>query len=181
MAIPLPEPVLDLAEAAQTALACESKIRFVRRSQLHCTLVFIGVVAQNETQAAREVVKNVSPHLGGNVWVGGLVLLPNARRARVVALGLEDPDGALARLHEVVRTGLEAQGLTSGSDRPLLPHVTIGRMRVPGPVQPTTECERLRFGLESVCLYESELRRDGAVYTRLEQVDLQRAHGQEKA
>ena len=136
---------------------------------------------QNEVESARKVVKNVPAYLGGDVWTGGLVLLPNARRARVVALGLEDRDGVLARLHQRVRAGLETEGLVGRDGRPLLPHVTIGRMRVPGPVQPTTECERLKFGLESVCLYESELRREGAVYTRLEQVDLQRAHGQEKA
>jgi hypothetical protein len=44
-------------------------------------------------------------------------------------------------------------------------------------VQPTSDCGRAVFEVESVCLYDSELRCEGGVHTVLVRRDLQRAYG----
>jgi hypothetical protein len=46
-----------------------------------------------------------------------------------------------------------------------------------GLVQPTSDCGRAVFEVESVCLYDSELRREEAAHTVLVRMDLQRAYG----
>jgi hypothetical protein len=60
-------------------------------------------------------------------------------------------------------------------------HVTQAGFMVPGPVQPMSDCAQAAFGVESVCLYESELCREGAAHNVLERRNLQRAYGQLRA
>ena len=181
VALPLPGNVLDLAIKTQRVIAQQCRVRLVSRDQLHCTLAFIGRVDQEGVDTARRVSAGVAREWGGWAFVGGVVLLPNARRTRVVALGLEDCEGTLGRLHRALVSELRTKGLIHADERTFRPHVTVARLKEPGPVQPMTECEPIRFGVESVCLYESELRSEGPVYSVLESVDLQMAHEQETA
>ena len=181
MAVPLPGNVLELAERAQRDIAQERRMRFVPVDQMHCTLAFMGEVEKDRVESARRSIACIPEGLGGVAYVDEMVLLPNARRTRVVALGLDDREGTLGRLHGRVVTALESAGLISADTRPFRAHVTLARVRDPGPVRLMAQCERIRFGVESVCLYESELRRDGPVYSVLERVDLRKAHGREKA
>jgi 2'-5' RNA ligase len=68
-------------------------------------------------------------------------------------------------LYSLVIDGLEAVGVMRREKRPFRPHLTVARLRTPGPVRPRYESERTPFAVQSVCLFESELRREGAVYT----------------
>jgi 2'-5' RNA ligase len=83
----------------------------------------------------------------------------------VVTLELADSHGVFAALFQRVMEGLEAGGVMQREKRPFRPHLTIARLRDPGPVRPRSESEQARFAVESVCLYRSELRREGAMYT----------------
>ena len=113
--------------------------------------------------------------------IDGFLLLPSGERARVVALGVTDETGVLGRLFETVTRRLEEAGVMRRDRRPFRAHVTIARMRRAGRVQPTSDCGQIVFAVESVCLYESELRREGARYTVLARSDLQKARGRETA
>ena len=92
-------------------------------------------------------------------------LIPSAKKTRVVALDIADEDRVFGKLFELVMGGVEAAGVMEREKRPFRPHLTIARLRNPGPVLPKSESGRARFAVESVCLYESELGREGAVYT----------------
>ena len=70
-----------------------------------------------------------------------------------------------ARLFETVMGGLEAAGVMTREKRPFRPHLTIARLRMPSPVQPRYESGRASYAIESVCLYRSELSREGARYS----------------
>jgi len=181
VAVPLPGDVIDLVARAQKGVGQERRMRLVPVGQMHCTLAFMGAVDQDGVESARRAVIGIPAGSGGHAYTGGMLLLPNARRARVVALGLDDCEGTLDRLHARVVSDLESAGLISAGRKPFRAHVTLARVKDPGPVQLMAECERIRFGVESVCLYESELRREGPVYSVLERVDLQRAPEREKA
>jgi RNA 2',3'-cyclic 3'-phosphodiesterase len=178
VAVPLPESVLPFVVRAQGLLPHTGGLRLVERAQLHCTLAFIGRVDSRMLEAARQVVSGVAGSSGGEAVLEGFLFLPSPRRARVVALGIDDDQGVFGRLFETVMSGLETSGVMQREKRPFRPHVTVARLRVPGLVQPTSDCGRAGFGVESLCLYESELRRQGAVHTLLVRSDLQRAHGQ---
>ena len=94
-------------------------------------------------------------------------MLPSPAKARVVALAIDDDHQSFGELYEVIMTSLETADVMEREKRPFRPHLTVARMKVPGRVRPRSEIDRVRYAVESVCLYKSELRREGATYTVL--------------
>jgi 2'-5' RNA ligase len=165
VAVPLPVGLLGFVGSTQELLPRTSGLRLMREDQLHVTLTFIGEVGPRDAAAARAVVESVPSDLGGEAVIERFLLLPSANRARVAALELSDADRVFAVLFETVMGGLERAGVMQREKRPFRAHLTVARLRNPGIVQPRSESGQVRFAVESVCLYESELKREGAVYT----------------
>jgi RNA 2',3'-cyclic 3'-phosphodiesterase len=165
VAVPLPAETLGFVIAAQRLLPSVPGLRLMHADQLHVTLAFIGEVGDDKAHAARQVVESVPVEMGGDAVIERLLLLPSPGRARVVALELRDGDRVFARLFEEVMGGLERAGVMQREKRPFRPHLTIARLRDAGAVQPRLECGEARYAVESVCLYESVLKREGALYT----------------
>lgn len=169
VAVPLPGELLGFVEAAQAALPPAPGLRLLRPEQLHVTLAFVGEVDEAKVAAAEEVVRSVPVDSGGAGRITGFLMLPAPRKARVVTLEVDDGAGVFATLFATVMGGLEGAGVMKREKRPFRPHLTVARLRCPGPVQPRSESGEARFAVESVCLYRSELRREGAAYTVLAQ------------
>ena len=165
VAVPLPAGLRELVRHAQEALPPSPGVRLLSPEQWHVTLAFIGEVSAAKAETARMVVEELPPGMGGEAAIEGFLMLPSAARARVVTLELADERGVLRALFEAVMAGLEAGGVMQREKRPFRAHLTIARLRIPGAVRPRYESERARFAVESVCLFRSELRREGAVYT----------------
>jgi 2'-5' RNA ligase len=165
VAVPLPRDLLGLVTRAQNSLPKMHGLRLLAPEQLHVTLAFIGEVDGGKAAIARQVVEDVPANMGGEALVRGYLPLPGPSKARVVTLELADSHGVFAALFQRVMEGLEAGGVMQREKRPFRPHLTIARLRDPGPVRPRSESEQARFAVESVCLYRSELRREGAMYT----------------
>ncbi len=165
VAVPLPDELQPLVQGAQEALPPIPGLRLLKPEQWHVTLAFIGHVGVEKAATAREVVENLPSGLGGETVMGGFLMLPSSTRSRVVSLGFEDTGGVYASVFEAVMGGLESGGVMKREKRPFRPHLTIARLRNPGAVRPRYESERAPFAVQSVCLYRSELRREGAVYT----------------
>jgi RNA 2',3'-cyclic 3'-phosphodiesterase len=163
--VPLPVELLGFVEAAQSIVAPTPGLRLLRPDQLHVTLAFIGEVDQARAAAARAVVDSLPPDMGGEGRITRFLLLPSAGKARVVSLEIDDGAGVFNRLFEHVMGGLEAAGVMKREKRPFRPHLTVARLKDPAAVQPRSESGEARFAVESVCLYRSELKREGAVYT----------------
>lgn len=165
--VPVPQDLLGFVRKAGDSLPKIAGLRLAREDQLHVTLAFIGEVGEREATAAQAVVESVPVGMGGEAQIERFLFLPSAKRARVVALDIADEQEVFGRLFETVMTGLESAGVMKREKRPFRPHLTIARLRDPGPVQPRADSGRARFAVESVCLYESRLRREGAAYTVL--------------
>ncbi len=170
--VPLPVEAKPFVAEAQHALPAIAGLRLIRPEQLHVTLAFLGGLGAEAREAARAVVAGVDVRSGGITRLGGFLFLPSPSKARVVALAIDDPDGVFSGLYEQVAAGLERGGVYRREKRPYLPHLTIARLREPRAVQPKSECGRVGFPVESVCLYKSELGREGARYTVLERMPL---------
>jgi 2'-5' RNA ligase len=165
VAVPLPSALLGFVSRAQKALPATHGLRLLAPLQLHVTLAFIGEVGSDKAAIARKVVQDVPASMGGEALVRGFLLLPSPAKARVVTLELADERGVFAALFERVMQGLEAGEVMKREKRPFRPHLTIARLRNPGPVRPRYESGQSPFAVESVCLYRSELRREGAMHT----------------
>ncbi len=181
VAVPLPGELGALVRRAQESLPAVPGLRLLKPEQWHVTLAFIGEVDAERAAIARSVVESVPGDLGGEALVGRFLLLPSPSRARVVTLELADEQGVFAGLFETVMGGLEAGGVMKREKRPFRPHLTVARLRTPGAVRPRYESEQARFAVQSVCLYQSELRREGAVYTVVCRRTFERGDAEERA
>jgi 2'-5' RNA ligase len=181
VAVPLPGELGPLVRRAQESLPAVPGLRLLKPEQWHVTLAFIGEVDAERAAIARSVVESVPGDLGGEALVGRFLLLPSPSRARVVTLELADGQGVFAGLFETVMGGLEAGGVMKREKRPFRPHLTVARLRTPGAVRPRYESEQARFAVQSVCLYQSELRREGAVYTVVCRRTFERGDAEERA
>jgi 2'-5' RNA ligase len=165
VAVPLPGELQGLVRRAQESLPPVPGLRLLQPEQWHVTLAFMGDVGAEKAAVAQRVVESVPPDMGGEATIERFLMLPSPARARVVTLELSDEEGVFHSLFETVMGGLEAGGVMKREKGPFRPHLTVARLRTPGAVRPTYESERARFAVQSVCLYQSELRREGAVYT----------------
>ena len=158
----------------QLRKAIPDGVRWVPPENLHLTLKFLGNV---DPERIPELIAAASARLQGvasfEVELGGLGVFPNAQRARVVWLGVCAGGAELARLARKLdraagRIGVERER------RPFRTHLTLGRLRQPGPV-PINEvpCPEGRpFLIEEIILYESRLSSTGAQYVPLARLPL---------
>ena len=148
----------------QAELAGRDELRVA--SSLHVTLCFLGDFAERR-------VAQIAAALGGLALpalptaIGEPLFLPRRGARRVVALPLDDPAGALVATQRSVSDALYRLGVYTPQKQPWLAHVTVARFRRPGHPFPLQNVTIDAFGLPSVILYASLLKRGGAVHTPL--------------
>jgi 2'-5' RNA ligase len=147
-------------------------VRWVGDEKLHATVKFLGSVPDATlpaVHAALSCALAATPRM--TVVVRGLGVFPNSRRPRIVWVGVDCPPlGAVAAAVDVA---LEPLGF-AGELRAFHPHITLGRVthrsgwaRLSAALQAHGADELGRCQLAELIGYRSDLRRDGAVYTKL--------------
>jgi 2'-5' RNA ligase len=141
-------------------------IRLVRPEGIHLTLRFLGDTSPTQAESM------ISRLAGAAVLcppaearVAGLSTFPERGSPRVLWLGLETPPPFLD-LQKACERAARAAGFEKET-RPFRAHLTLGRWRerVPRPDLPHADLGQTR--LETLVLFRSDLRSDGAVYTPL--------------
>lgn len=158
VALDLPSELRShVADVASAALA-HTTATLVPSANLHVTLQFLGDVSPAAQHDLVMALADVFHGPAVRVAVGDLVPRPSAGRARLVAVELDDVDGALTvlakRVHRATATALDG----AVSNRPLWPHITVARFRRPERVRrsPTTKSERV-FDITRIALYHSDI------------------------
>jgi 2'-5' RNA ligase len=155
-------------------------LRPVRVEDLHVTLCFLGSRPEEEIESIGAACGVVAGEPSVESTFGPAVWLP-ARRPRVLAVGLRDPSGVIARIQSAVSRALVSGGWYAPDSRPFLAHVTVARVgrdapRIRGvslpapPSEVTVRCSR-------VTLFQSRLGAGGARYSALASFDLGSAPG----
>jgi len=159
-------------EALENSLkGAGGKLRFVKPDARHLTLKFLGDI---EPSAAKEIsaalvraVKGTQPFPAGARGVG---FFPNARRPKVVWVGIDDPEKRIAGLHDAVDRELEALG-HERHQGPFVPHITVARVaEIPpgeGLARAVDPLVDTRFGwarAAGIEFIESTLKPGGPVY-----------------
>gem|GEM_PF-2008142 len=137
------------------------------RLQFREALAFLGARPEADVELIRPLISaqaGAAPPLS----FGRVLLLP-PRRARVLTVALDDPDGALAALQARVSAGLEQLGVYTPEKRAFRAHVTVARLRprVQPPRSTELALEPLSFPGEAVTLFQSVLHPSGARYEPL--------------
>jgi 2'-5' RNA ligase len=156
-----------LATWAREAVGDDERLRLIAAESLHATLVFLGERPDAEAPRLAAAVTGTVDAPAPPLVVDGPLWLP-PRRPHVLAARLADPSGGLARIHAAVLAGLDREP----EPRPLLPHVTVARVR--GRIRPfkLPAPPAIEFAGSAVTLYRSHLGRGPASYEPLASVPL---------
>lgn len=155
-------------------------MRWVARENLHFTLKFLGSVAGEKVGPIMEALEQpVRAVRRFSVAARGVGVFPDPRRPRVLWVGLEGE--ALAGLASGVERALEPLGFAR-ERRSFRPHLTIGRWRDSGnslgglgrEIESWKEREFGASWVEEVVLFQSVLEPEGAVYSALGVIPLER-------
>lgn len=161
-----------LEDAGRTRL----NVRWVKVDNIHLTMVFMGNIREEDLPGVRTAVAPVCSRYGPfDVSLRSLGFFPNARRPRVIWIGLDGDIERLSLLRDDLQTALEPFGLKK-EKRKFQPHLTIGRFRNPGRSDSSCEDTLARYEdfrgsvceLDELILFKSDLKPGGAEYTRLD-------------
>jgi 2'-5' RNA ligase len=176
-------PSMALRQSARDVGAALQRLapswRWVDPEQIHLTLKFLGDVPAEALPAIGQAVEHaVAGQAPFTLLARTLGCFPHPSRPRVLWMGLEDPQQALAHLQQRLESALTPLGFPPET-RPLHPHLTLARaqqMRGRGQLLPLLQSYQHRvFGelaVAEIQLFQSHLRRAGAVYTVLHSVTL---------
>jgi RNA 2',3'-cyclic 3'-phosphodiesterase len=180
VAFELPSTIREATAAIQRELTpAKGKIGWVRVDGMHLTLKFLGEISASRLSEIEKALKEAADGTGPlKIVVRGLGVFPGPKNPRVIWVGIESDDDRLCRLQERIDRALTRLGFPRES-REFRPHLTLGRVKssqgVDGMMKALTFHRDFIAGdclLAELHLYQSELRHEGAVYTKLWSVAL---------
>jgi 2'-5' RNA ligase len=175
-----PEVEDALAGFVEEMRGLASGIRWVRRTNLHLTLRFLGDAVDPKRLAAlheklTEIAARTAPFV---IDARGTGAFPNLSRPRVIWAGLIGDE--LVSLAARVEDAAVDAGFTR-ERRPYSPHLTIGRVRdlrgwsvARRAIESTAQREFGSSTCESMILYRSVLGQETSTYHELERFDFSR-------
>ena len=155
------------------ALKTPPKVVWVRPPSLHVTVKFLGEVEPEEVvrvQALLSAPVAVAPF---EIEWRGIGTFPNNKHPRALWIGVVNGASQLAQVEAEVSRRLAGGMAADLNERPLLAHLTVGRVKMAGAgvdwpkILQAVEVKRVMTMVDRVTLYRSELSRGGPHYTRL--------------
>jgi 2'-5' RNA ligase len=150
-------------------------VSWVKQENLHYTIRFLGDLGEDGARRAAEAASEAADrHRSFGARLGTLGAFPNPRRARVLWAGLAEGAEPLEALAHDVEAALRRKGFDR-ADRPFAAHLTIGRVREPGPdwTEPLeqaaaafrAEGDAAHFRVDRLLVVHSKLSPQGSFYT----------------
>jgi RNA 2',3'-cyclic 3'-phosphodiesterase len=185
VALDLPEDVrAGIVDWQRTALA-DPALRVVRPQALHMTLVFLGYQAEKDVRKIAKAAFNVDVQAPAVELEREPLGVPRGKRPRLIALAANS-DETVALQNQVEERLVEA-GFYEPEKRPFWPHLTVARVRPeasgsrkPAQVRtlphPLPEHMFRFFRPTRLVLFRSHLRRTGAEYEALAELELPTAN-----
>jgi 2'-5' RNA ligase len=186
IAVDIGKAIRDRAVALQERLAATgAPVKWVEPENLHATLLFLGEVDPRDMpdvcRAVAEVCRRFAPFTLSIETAG---CFPNARRPRVLWVGVGEGAQELVALHDALELPLLDLGCYRREERKYSPHITLGRVRAERPDDGLARalagqaCWRGgQVPVREVLVMSSELTPQGPVYTVLSRARLQGAAG----
>lgn len=179
IAIELSDDLLKPLQQVSDALQDEMKnlpIRWVPVPNIHLTLKFLGDISEANLEMIQTMIRNeVKQHKPFEIGLGNIGAFPNMARPRVVWVDVEVPDEVY-----LIQRRIDAHVTRLGyapDKKEFNPHLTLARVsRNATPMEIRGVGEVLRkqkigflgaARIDEVVLFRSDLKPDGAVYTKL--------------
>jgi 2'-5' RNA ligase len=171
--IEIPGTIRQQIEELQNKLkSLDAEVSWVRTSNIHLTLKFLGNVSQPK---ARDVCAAMERASRGrqpiDIEVSGTGCFPSLRSPRVLWVGFTNLSERLEQLQEAIEDELARLGFPR-EKRSFAPHLTIGRFRSQRNAHALVEAmmvagiKPVKFQAREIIVMRSNLKPTGAVYMR---------------
>lgn len=154
------------------AVKTPPKITWVRPAALHVTIRFLGEVESEEVERIKPLLAPPIAIEPFDVQWRGIGTFPNNRHPRALWLGVINGAAQLAEIEAEITKRLTGAAVEL-DERALLPHLTLGRVKMPGAgidwpkVLQSAEVRNATSRIDRVTLYQSRLSQYGPNYTEL--------------
>jgi len=168
--------IRDRLVALQDALArAGAEVKWVEPDNLHVTLLFLGEVVDKDVPSVCRVVSDVAGKHGPfPMSVEKTGCFPNARRPRILWVGVGRGEADLCFLHDELEQPLLDLGCYRREGRRYTPHITLGRNKKDGAsgelaaaLAKKADWKAGEITVAEILVMSSELRSDGPEYTVL--------------
>ena len=170
--IEVPRAIQERIGRLQQALKKnDAQISWVKSSNIHLTIKFLGDVPASRIETVRAGVERATHSARKfEIEIGGAGCFPSPRNPRVLWVGLSHLSDALKQLQSNIENELAREGFPREQKR-FSPHLTIGRVRNPHNAARTTEdliaqgFEPESFPVTEIIVMRSDLNPQGSIYT----------------
>jgi 2'-5' RNA ligase len=149
-------------------------VRWVRDEGIHITVKFLGEIEEPMAERMRSALTPIGAAFRPfRASLGGLDAFPSKRSARVIVVKLKEGIEPSQAVFEEVEERLAALDVER-EKRKLVPHLTLGRRRIPKPFPngDPMPIEEKEFIIEELVLYKSTLTPSGAIYAPVWKIKL---------
>jgi 2'-5' RNA ligase len=149
------------------------KVVWVKPAALHVTIKFIGEIDAAEAERLQALLEPPIAIAPFEVEWRGIGTFPSNKHPRALWLGVARGAVPLAQVEAEVSRRLAGANAVELDDRALLPHLTLGRVKMAGvgvdwpKILKAVEVKQLTSIVDRVTLYRSELSQRGPHYTEL--------------
>jgi 2'-5' RNA ligase len=168
----------DIVEYLKTVIGRLRKrtegVRWVSDEGIHITVKFLGEIEDAMAERMRTALLPVGARTAAfAARLGALDAFPTKRSARVVVVKLKEGVEQAQALFAQVEEGLAGLAIER-EKRAFVPHITLGRRRVPKPFPngDPMPIEEREFAIGRLVLYRSTLTPGGAVYSPIWTIQL---------
>jgi len=149
----------------------DASINWSKSDTWHLTLKFLGETGEGRIPAVKAALAAVD-FAPFTLRAGDAGAFPEARRPKILWLGLAEGGEQAAILAEAIEDSLAAIGIPR-EKKPFRPHLTLGRIRRPSPgdwspvLDAAAALEWPPFAVTHFTLWQSTLTPEGAIHTLL--------------
>ncbi len=180
IAIEIPEPIQNRLVRIQEMLRNQiQKASWVKPSNIHLTLKFLGDINPENIESIGKVVEEIaSRHYSFSLHIGGVGAFPNLARPRVIWAGVRVGAEHASALAQDINLALSRHGFPLETKK-FNPHLTIGRLREKVNLKPYANQYRqydsingAEMTVGAISLIRSQLDSRGAIYSTLQSYSL---------
>jgi len=175
LALEIPQDIVAYLGSVANRLAKRTEgVKWVCNDAIHITVKFLGEIEESIAEGVKEVLTPIGGRYAPiEARLGQLGAFPTTRSARVVVVKLKEGIASIQAIFADVEGGLEGIHVER-EKRALVPHITLGRRRIPKPFPngDPMPIEEKAFVIEHLVLFKSTLTPGGAIYTPIWKIKL---------